>query len=124
MSALLVDDLIVPVPVRPQPRHWRHVERGPLARPQVVATPCGRPEGVAAPEVRAAAPARPVVRPARASAHGSWQLTDRGVAVVVVFFLALLATAAVVLVGSFFSVSDAPFPAASNDAAVLVAHGR
>ncbi len=107
MSALLVDDLYVPVPTRPQPGRWKHVDGSPKARPQAGALPGGRPLGVAAPQVRRLAAAeRPEVSPARPTA--GWHLTDRGIAVVVVFFLAVVATAAVVLLGSFLAVSDAP----------------
>nr|WP_300149066.1 hypothetical protein [Propionicimonas sp.] len=120
MSALLVDDMVVPVPTRPQPGRWRHVERGPQARPRLVGLPGGRPEGVPAPELR---PARPgASRPAAASAE-SWQLTDRGIAVVVIFFLAVVAAAAVVLVGGFLSVSDAPLPSVPAAAVVPATHG-
>lgn len=120
MSALLVDDLVVPVPTRPQPGRWHHVERGPQARPHLVGLPGGRPEGVPAPELRPARPA--TTRPVSAGA-GSWQLTDRGIAVVVVFFLAVVAAAAVVLVSGFLSVSNAPPPSAPAAAAVLTTHG-
>lgn len=105
MSALLVDDLIVATPTRPQSAAaWRHVEREVQARPQLVALPGGRH-------------ARP-----RPAASGSWQLTDRGIAVVVGFFLALLTTAAVVLVTGFLSVSDAPLGAAGPSAPQVLAH--
>ena len=123
MSALLVDDLVVPVPVRPQPGRWRHVERGPQARPQVVSLPGGRPEGVPAPELRATAPAAKAAARPIAPRGDSWQLTDRGIAVVVVFFLAVVATAAVVLVTSFLSVSNAPLPAAPNAPIAAAANG-
>lgn len=124
MSALLVDDLVVPVPTRPQPGRWRHVERGPQARPQVVGLPGGRPEGVPAPELRAARPAvTAVARPAAAPRADGWHLTDRGIAVVVVFFLAVVATAAVVLVTSFLSVSDAPLHAAPKAPVAAVVNG-
>lgn len=109
MSALLVDDLVVAAPTRPQPSRWRHVERAPQARPQSPRRPGGRPDGVAAPQLRQA-PVRPVVMPAR----DSWQLTDRGLAVVMVLFLTVVVVAAVVLVGAFFSVSDAPIPTAAT----------
>lgn len=105
MSALLVDDLYVPVPTRPQPGRWRHVESGPQARPQFAATPGGRPLGVAAPQLRQAPMARHATAPA---ASPGWQLTERGIAVVVLFFLAVVATAAVVLVSSFLAVSNTP----------------
>ncbi|MCA0294399.1 MAG: hypothetical protein LCH96_03615 [Actinobacteria bacterium] len=106
MSALLVDDLYVTVPTRPQPGRWRHVENSPQARPQSAALPGGRPQGVTAPPVRRVAPAtRPTVT---AAPSAGWHLTDRGIAVVVVFFLAVVATAAAVLVTGFLSVSNDP----------------
>jgi hypothetical protein len=90
MSALLVDDLIVPLPTRSQSEGWRHVEREDRARPHLVAVP----------------------EPTRVSGQASpMRLTDRGLAVIVVFFLALVATAAVVLVTSFLGVSNEPIPA-------------
>jgi hypothetical protein len=71
-----------------------------------------------------AAPGAPtVVAPAAASRPAStWQLTDRGLAVVVMFFLALVATAAVVMVGGFLAVSNAPV-AAPHDVAGVVLQG-
>lgn len=121
MSALLVDDLVVTVPGRPQPGRWRHVDSGPQARPRVVVLPGGRPEGVAAPQVRPA-PRTHSTRPA-ATASDSWQLTDRGIAVAVVLFLAVVAVAAVVLVGAFLSVSDAPIPTAPQAPVAAAAQG-
>lgn len=94
MSALLVDDLI---PASGEAVAWRHV---PKARPQLRVLPGGASVAVAA-------------RPAASGVQlGSWQLTERGLAVLVGFFLALFATAAVVLVGGFLSVSNAPAPVA------------
>jgi len=101
MSALLVDDLIVPLPTRPATNGWRHVEPGQQARRGTVAAP-------ATVRVRASTPTAPL------------RLTDRGIAVAVVFFLALIATAAVVLVTSFLSVSNEPIPA-RGDVPVLAA---
>ena len=88
MSALLVDDLLVPAPSAGS--SWRRV-RGPQ-EPQLrlVPEPAVRPEAVVAAPLR---------------------LTERGLRVVVSFFLALFVTAAVVLVGAFFSVSDTPVDA-------------
>lgn len=124
MSALAIDDLAGPVPTlpvrtrpAPVPRRWRHVERAPQARPHLVGLPGGRPAGVAAP----ALPARPAPGAApRASARG-WRLTDRGIAVVTLFFLALVATAAVVLVSAFLAVSDTPLRPVEAPVAVGVA---
>ena len=45
-------------------------------------------------------------------ADAGWQLTDRGIAVAVVTFLAVLLTAAVVLVGAFLAVPERPVSAA------------
>ncbi len=111
MSALLVDDLDVLAPHHPQPRRWRHAERGPEARPQLVVLPGGRPGGVAAPRLSPAPVAGRAPTAAAVPAPAPLRLTDRGIAVVVVSFLALLVTAAVVLVGGFLAVSDAPLPA-------------
>ena len=121
MSALLAEDLAATIPatlpsVGTRPRRWRHVERGPVSRPQLVALPGGRPCGVAAPGVRSVGAPAAAARPSASS----WQLTDRGIAVVVLFFLALVATAAVVLVGSFLAVSDAPVVAPHDVAAVAL----
>ena len=121
MSALLVDDLVVTVPDRPQPGRWRHVDGGPQARPRVVGMPGGRPEGVAAPQVRPA-PRAHTMRPTVAAAD-SWRLTDRGIAVAVVPFLTVVAVAAVVLVGAFLSVSDAPIPTAPQAPVAAAAQG-
>lgn len=120
MSALLVDELDVLAPGRPQPKRWRHVARKPEARPQLVLLPGGRPGGVAAPELRSAS--TQLRRPGPRSAPAQLRLTERGLAVVVVFFLALLATAAVVLVTSFLAVSDAAIP--SGPAASVVVSGQ
>ena len=100
MSALLVDELIVPLPTRPQATAWRHVEPGLRQRPHLAVVP----EPV---QTRAAG------RPA------SLRLTDRGIAVVVVFFLAVVATAAVVLVTSFLGVSNEPIPASGTTPALV-----
>lgn len=123
MSALLAEDLTATIPVAlpsvgTQPRRWRHVERGPVSRPLLVALPGGRPGGVAAPGARSLSAPAAVSGPA----SSSWQLTDRGLAVVVIFFLALVATAAVVMVGGFLSVSNAPV-AGSHDVAGVVLQG-
>lgn len=123
MSALLVDDLVVPVPTRPQPSRWRHVRRGPQARPERAGQPGGRPEGVVAPQLGSAAVRTPVARASATTLSGSWQLTDRGIAAVVILFLAVVAVSAAVLVGAFLSVSDAPVDVAPHAPAVVVAQG-
>lgn len=121
MSALLVDDLYVPVPTRPQPGRWRHVDAAPQARPQSAALPGGRPLGVTAPPVRrVATTTRPVAATAPAT---GWHLTDRGIAVVVVFFLAVVATAAVVLVTGFLAVSNEPLQSVPAHQAAPAAAG-
>lgn len=107
MSALLVDELVVQAPRREQPNRWRHVDRGPEARPNLVALPGGRPVGVPAPELRVTRVA-PSGRPAATTSAAPLRLTDRGIAVIVVFFLALVVTAAVVLVSGFLGVSNDP----------------
>ena len=61
------------------------------------------------------APAVDAPRPA----DTGWQLTDRGVAVAVVTFLAVLLTAAVVLVGAFLAVPERPVTAADAAVAAL-----
>ncbi len=123
MSALLVDDLIVQVPTRTQPGRCRHGERVPPARPQLTVLPGGRPDGVAAPTVRPQARAVcPAAPGASEPGTSGWQLTERGIAVVVVFFLALVATAAVVLVTSFLSVSNAPLHEVPPPAGAVI-HG-
>lgn len=101
MSALLVDDLYVPLSTRPVVAGWRHVEADELPSPRLAAVPQQARVGTST----QAAPLR---------------LTDRGIAVIVVFFIALFATAAVVLVTSFLSVSNDPIPARA-DAPALVA---
>jgi hypothetical protein len=103
MSALLIDDAIATTP-----RQWVHVPR------EARRSPGGRPGGVAAPQVSAPRVAQP--RPAVGTSAGEelpsvargWQLTRRGLAVVVWGFLALMAVSAVVLVTGFFSVSNEP----------------
>ena len=107
MSALLVDDLIVPLPARAATTGWRHIEHGaPVAQPwpRLVTAPVPVVE-------RQSRPAAPL------------RLTDRGIAVVVMFFLALIATAAVVLVTSFLSVSNEPFPTPGAQPALVAAQG-
>ena len=107
MSALLVDDLIVPLPVRPATTGWRHVEHiEPAVRPRLQLV---------------TEPAPPVVRESRQAAP--LRLTDRGIAVIVVFFLALIATAAVVLVTSFLSISNDPLPAPGAQPALVALQG-
>ena len=118
MSVLLVDELEVQPPIRLQPKRWRHVARKPEARPQLVGLPGGRPGGVAAPELGGAVAAG-VRRPEVAATPTPLRLTERGLAVVVTFFLALVATAAVVLVTSFLTVSDAPIPAGPAASALV-----
>ncbi len=125
MSALLMDDLVIDAPVRPEISRWRHVDsvRGPGFDPELTAG--GRPSlsatdattsrtASAAPGFRAATRPRPVVAPA------PMRLTDRGLAVVVVFFLALVATAAVVLVTAFLAVSNDPIAAPGRTPGVSV----
>ena len=121
MSALLIDELDVLAPVRPQPKRWRHVNRRPEARPHLVALPGGRPGGVPAPELGDVTPAAGA-QPTGSAAPAQLRLTNRGLAVVVVFFLALVTTAAVVLITGFLAVSDAPIPA--GPAAAVVASGQ
>ena len=107
MSALLVDDLIVPLPTRAVTTGWRHIEHvEPAARP--------RPHLVTAPVPVADRESRPAA-PLR--------LTDRGIAVGVMFFLALIATAAVVLVTGFLSVSNDPVPAPGAQPALVALQG-
>ena len=107
MSALLVDDMIVTLPTRTTAKGWRHVENvEPAARP--------RPHLVteAAPvTVRASGQVAPL------------RLTDRGIAVIVVFFLALIATAAVVLVTSFLGISNDPIAAHGAQPALVAMQG-
>lgn len=121
MSAQLVDDLVEQSPSRLQPNRWRHVEHGPQARPHLVVLPGGRPSGVAAPTLRAAV--APVRRPAPAVVGVPLRLTDRGIAVVLALFLAIFATAAVVLVSSFLAISNDPIPAVQPTAVVMAAQG-
>ncbi len=107
MSALLVDDLIVPLPVRPATTAWRHVEQTEqAARPRLQLVT--EPAPVVAQASREVAPLR---------------LTDRGIAVIVVFFLALIATAAVVLVTSFLGVSNDPITAPGVQSAQVTLQG-
>jgi hypothetical protein len=103
MSALLVDDLIVPLPTRPATTGWRHVDPAQA-------------------RLRLATAAGPV-RVTPAAQGTSLRLTDRGIAVIVVFFLALIATAAVVLVTSFLSVSNEPVPARGDVPALVDSQG-
>ena len=100
MSALLVDELIVPLPTRPQATAWRHVEPGSRQRPHFAAVP-------GPVQTRVAGQAAPL------------RLTDRGIAAVVVVFLAVVATAAVVLVMSFLSVSNESIPASGTIPALV-----
>lgn len=117
MSVLLIDD-VVTTASRPAPTGtWRPVPRR-VSQGQPRPTPAGSPDrpGVASGGVgiggrphlaRAARQTAP--RPTLASqvrAPG-WQLTDRGLAVAVALFLAVCATAAVVLIVGFLSVSNA-----------------
>ncbi len=104
MSALLVDDLIVPLPTRPAAAGWRHVEPAARREQRLVTMP-----------TNTAARAAGQVAPLR--------LTDRGLAVIVVFFVALIATAAVVLVTSFLSVSNDPVPAPAGLPALVALQG-
>lgn len=112
MSALLVDDLIVPLPTRQTATGWRHVEHAEgvqhaeyvehAARPRPYLVTDAAPVSVGA--SRQAAPL---------------QLTARGIAVIVIFFLSLMVTAAVVLVTSFLSVSNDPLPAPAAQQGVV-----
>ncbi|HRA76673.1 MAG TPA: hypothetical protein PLE12_10605 [Propionicimonas sp.] len=117
MSALLIDDSVLTTP-----RQWVHVPHdtrpqaapGVRSRPEVRRAPSGRPGGVAGPQVVALRPlavagrsAVPMAREAGRPVAG-WQLTRRGLAVVVWGFLTLLAVATVVLVTGFLSVSNSP----------------
>lgn len=114
MSALLVDDLYVPLPAWPQADGWRHVDPAPQAHPHLTGVPAAqagrgsKAAGVRTPVAGQSAPLR---------------LTDRGIAVIVGFFLALLATAAVVLVVSFLGVSNEPIPAGGDLLALVATQG-
>lgn len=99
MSALLVDDLLVPEAGAAQ---WRRV-RGPQSiRPVQPVQLHLVPAPEARPTVAQPAPLR---------------LTERGLKVVVSLFVGVFLIAAVVLVGSFLAVSDAPPSAAQAVAA-------
>lgn len=50
----------------------------------------------------------------------SWQLTDRGIAVAVVSFLAVFLTGVVVLVGAFLAVPEQPLGAGEDTVAVAL----
>lgn len=106
MSALMVDDMTGTLtPSRVEGARVRAL-RGPATRPRVAPFPGRRPDGgVAAPELGAESTRGGVA--SRPESSG-WHLTDRGIAVVVTFFLALCVTAAVVLVTSFLAVSNEP----------------
>lgn len=102
MSAALVDefsfDYAVPA-IRTQRAAHRPVAAAAPQAPARRLAPCDR--GV------------PIVSPARPS----WRLTDRGIAVVLALFLAVVLAGAAVLVGAFLAVSDAPLgvaPAAAS----------
>ena len=114
MSALLVEDLVGETPAHSLVGSWRHMERGAQGRPQLVALPGGDLGAVAAPGLRSGAVAPVAERPSVAVGSDSWQLTDRGIAVAVVLFLAVVVAAAVVMVGAFLSVSNAPLPQVST----------
>lgn len=100
MSALLVDDLVITTARHPQPRRWRHV-RGSGSDAQVVQFPLAPEAPVEA--GRSAAATRPI-----GISLGSWQLTARGLAVLMGLFVTVVAIAAIVLVGGFLAVSNAP----------------
>ncbi len=110
MSALLVDDLYVQLSARQQAAGWRHVEPARQARLH--------PTGVPAAQAGRWAKAAPV-RTRVAGQSAQLRLTDRGIAVIVGFFLALLATAAVVLVVSFLGVSNEPIPSGGQVLALV-----
>jgi len=103
MSALLVDDLVPQVAT--SANGWHHVRGREYGRLALV------------PDLEDGVGSAPVVTNRRAG----WRLTDRGIKVVVSFFLALFATALVVLVSGFFAVSDAPTSVPQAPAAVAVA---
>ena len=111
MSALLVDEMFLPLPTRPQATGWRHVEQPSQPRPQLSVVRDSVPMVRSAASPRAIGNAAPL------------RLTDRGIAVVVVFFLALVATAAVVLVTSFLGVSNDPIPASGSTVALVSSQG-
>lgn len=122
MSALLVDDLVIAAPSRKRSQ-WQHVRpTAHLAR--VVQLPIVE-------ESLQLAPVAPVVepvgapRPRSATAPigisvGDWQLTARGLAAVMALFLGVVAVAAVVLISSFFAVSNEPIAEGSSATRVAV----
>lgn len=101
MSALLVDDLAITTVGRARPQRWQHVRHSAPAA-AVVQLPLPEAPAVAVPE-RSAAATLPV-----GVSLGSWQLTARGLAVLMGLFVAVVAVAAIVLVGGFLAVSNAP----------------
>ena len=104
---MLVDDMIVRLPTRTAATGWRHVDQvEPATRPMPYLVTEAAPVSVGA--SRQAAPLR---------------LTDRGIAVIVVFFLALMATAAVVLVTSFLSISNDPIAAPGTQPVLVTMQG-
>lgn len=121
MSALLIDLPLVDLPAPSQPRRWMHVV------PDDVPTDLVDP-GQATPRRQVTVSASPAVEPAGqlrvrpgsqarlVAATGSvvaapLRLTRRGLAVVVGGFSLLMMTAFVVLVISFFAVSNDPIAA-------------
>ena len=106
MSALAIDEVFraTPVPLVPAPRRDRFGrESGHLALvpPRESSPAIGAPAAVA---------------------PGALQLTERGIAVIVVAFLSLFLVAAVVAVSAFLAVPNEPLVGAKA-AAVLVSQG-
>lgn len=110
MSALLVDELYAPVSQRRPAEGWRHVDLAQQARPHLAAVPVEL------------APA-PLTAPTRNGVTAPLRLTDRGIAVILGFFLAVFATAAVVLVVSFLGVSNGPFQGSGQSPTLVTTAG-
>lgn len=116
MSALLIGDYIV-TPAMARESGWRPVtQRAAWAWPPQGAESQGLRE-VASPQgAKVADP--PASLEAVASRTGRVRLTDRGIAVVVAFFLAVCTTAALVLVSGFLAISNDPVAASPQSAVV------
>ncbi len=104
MSALMMDEIVATVvPVRPtRPSRGVWVHRGPAARPIQPTHPGARPVTVATP---------PAVRPISAAPSAGWQLTERGIAVVIALLALVMMVSAVVVVSSFLAIPNTPVDA-------------
>lgn len=106
LTNVVTAPVVTPAGTRRRPRGQQL--RGPIARPQRLDAPGGRPVQPVAPALGGPVRLRQAAPRTNPAAQPGLRLTDRGVALVVSFFMALALVSVAVIATLFFSVSNAP----------------